>query len=117
MLFRSLDLNGNKTLHGPVRADIPVPNEFNISQNYPNPFNPVTTIHFTLPASGHVQLVIFNILGQKIRTLIDENRKAGFYSLQWNGRDDSGNPAPSGVYYYAIKAGKFQAIKRMILAR
>ncbi|HDZ11701.1 MAG TPA: T9SS type A sorting domain-containing protein, partial [Bacteroidetes bacterium] len=113
--IEDLDLNGNKTLHGPVRADIPVPNEFNISQNYPNPFNPVTTIRFVLPKSGFVQLSVFNILGQKVRTLVDENRKAGFYNVIWDGRNDFGNSVPSGIYYYKFTAGKFHSIKRMIL--
>ncbi len=115
--IEDVDLTGHRTLHGPVRANVALPQEFHLSQNYPNPFNPETTIRFTLPKSGHVQLVIFNILGQKVKMLVDENRKAGFYSLIWNGRDEFGNAVPSGIYYYSIKAGKFHDTKRMILAR
>jgi len=115
--IEDVDLTGHRTLHGPVRANVALPQEFHLSQNYPNPFNPETTIRFTLPKSGHVQLLIFNLLGQRVRTLLNEDRKAGFYNLKWNGRDDFGNAVPSGIYYYSIKSGKFHDIKRMILAR
>ncbi|NOY79201.1 MAG: T9SS type A sorting domain-containing protein [Calditrichaeota bacterium] len=115
--IEDVDLAGHRTLHGPVRANVALPQEFHLSQNYPNPFNPETTIRFTLPKSGHVQLVIFNLLGQKVRTLLNEDRKAGFYNLRWDGRDEFGNAVPSGIYYYSIKAGAFHATKRMILAR
>ena len=115
--IEDVDLSGARTMHGPVAATVSLPEQFHLCQNYPNPFNPETTIRFTLPQAGHVQLVIFNLLGQKVRTLVDGDRKAGFYSLRWDGRDEFGNPAASGIYYYVIKSGNFHDTKRMILAR
>ena len=115
--IEDVDLSGARTMHGPVAATVSLPEQFHLYQNYPNPFNPETTIRFTLPQAGHVQLVIFNLLGQKVRTLVDGDRKAGFYSLRWDGRVEFGNPAASGIYYYVIKSGNFHDTMRMILAR
>jgi len=103
-------------------TDIPegmtdVPREYKLYPNYPNPFNPETSIIFTL--GGKVQqpvnLTVYNILGQKIRTLVNDSRSPGQYSVTWEGRDDSGKLVPSGVYIYQLKAGKMTFCSRMIL--
>ena len=70
--------------------------------NYPNPFNPSTTIKFDLRKAGYVNLEIYNIKGQKVRTLIDQQQEAGYHSKVWNGIDDSGNPIGSGIYFYRL---------------
>jgi tetratricopeptide (TPR) repeat protein len=94
-----------------------VPTEFRLEQNYPNPFNPETVISYQLPAASAVTLLICNLLGQKIRTLVDEQQAAGSYSVQWDGKDESGLAAASGIYMYSIKAGAFSAVKKMVLVR
>ncbi|KAA3613739.1 MAG: T9SS C-terminal target domain-containing protein [Calditrichaeota bacterium] len=90
-----------------------VPNQFALHQNYPNPFNPETEIRFELPEASHVVLKIFNPLGQEIRTLVSKSYPAGYHSVRWDGKDNSGNIPASGVYIYQIKAGEFVAVKKM----
>ena len=93
------------------------PASFSLSQNYPNPFNPETEIRFNLSENTPVQLQIFSTLGRTIRTLIDGQYGAGEHSIQWDGRDDQGNPAPSGMYLYRLTTpGAFQ-VKKMTLMR
>ena len=94
-----------------------VPEKFNLSQNYPNPFNPDTKINFSIPKSGNVKIEIFNILGQKVRTLLDQEFNAGSYSSTWNGRNDFGKQLSSGTYFYSIETGSFRMTKKMILMK
>ncbi|RMD91624.1 MAG: T9SS C-terminal target domain-containing protein [Calditrichaeota bacterium] len=82
-----------------------------------NPFNPETLIRFNLPKPAHVKLTIYNLLGQKIRVLLDEYKPAGFHKVSWDGRDQHGFLAPSGLYLYRIKAGEFEKTLKMILLR
>lgn len=91
--------------------------KFDLSDNYPNPFNPSTTIRYQLRESANVMLAIYNILGQRIRILVQEMQAPGHYTLQWDGRDETGRAAASGVYIYRIQAGRYVAGKKMILLR
>ena len=93
------------------------PNAFRLAQNYPNPFNPVTTIEYNLPKRTQVTIEIFNVLGQKVRTLVNETRSAGSYRIEWNGNDDSGDPVSTGVYLYRFRAGDFVETKKMVLLK
>lgn len=93
------------------------PTSFALKQNYPNPFNPATQIAYDAPRQSAVRLVVYNIMGQEVRTLLDEVKAAGSYSVQWNGRNDAGNPVTSGVYLYLIHADGFTEAKRMILLK
>jgi flagellar hook assembly protein FlgD len=88
-----------------------------MEQNYPNPMNPSTKIHFNLPIATRIALTIFNTLGQEIRTLVDAPRAAGKHILQWDGKDNDGKPAASGVYLYRLQAGSFSQTKRLTLLR
>ena len=83
-----------------------------LSQNYPNPFNPVTIINYHLPFTNHVELSIFNLLGQKVATLVSEKQNAGDHQVEW---DASG--FASGVYYYQLVARGFRKIKKMIVLK
>ncbi len=90
-----------------------IPENFNLSQNYPNPFNPETTIKYSLPSSGFVKLDIFNILGQKVKTLINGIKSAGTYNVNWNA-----SSLPSGVYFYSLNFNNNQqAVKKMLLLK
>ena len=86
-------------------------------QNYPNPFNPSTEINFDLPAARDVKLRIYNQLGQTVRTLVDNRMKAGRHSLKWDGSDDMGRGAASGVYFFNLEAGDFSQIRKMMLVK
>jgi hypothetical protein len=85
--------------------------------NYPNPFNPTTTIEFNLPEETIVSLNIYNIKGQKVRTLVNEQKQAGKHTTVWNGENNSGKPVSSGVYFYKLNARDFQQIKKMVLLK
>jgi flagellar hook assembly protein FlgD len=103
-----------------VSPDLVVPQEHVLFQNYPNPFNPATEIKYQI-AEGrspiHVALTIFNILGQEVRTLFDEDKQAGSYSAQWDGRDRRGRAVAGGLYVYRLQAGDHLITKKMILLR
>ncbi|MDP6684888.1 MAG: FlgD immunoglobulin-like domain containing protein [Candidatus Marinimicrobia bacterium] len=80
-----------------------IPDQYSLSQNYPNPFNPVTTLDFTIPEQGNVDLIVFDLLGNEIRKLIQNNLSAGFHSVQWDGMDNNGNLLSAGCYFYQLK--------------
>jgi len=99
-----------------------VPTDFALSQNYPNPFNPSTSIDFSVPANADVTLTIYNLLGQVVTTLVNEEVNAGHYSTVWNGSNDNGFQVSSGVYLYEMKAnginGKaYSQIKKMVFLK
>ncbi|MFQ5708492.1 MAG: FlgD immunoglobulin-like domain containing protein [bacterium] len=94
-----------------------IPNEYALLQNYPNPFNPETVIRYQLPKPGHVKLVIYNQLGKRVRSLVNSDKVAGNYQVQWDGRNDSGKQVASGIYVYQLRAGDFVASKKLLLMR
>jgi hypothetical protein len=96
---------------------VQLPKEFELRQNYPNPFNPTTVIQYALPKTSEVKIQIYNILGQKVRNLVDESQKPGYKMIHWDGKDDSGKEVSSGVYFYRIEAGNFVKCKKMILLK
>ncbi|MFQ5639334.1 MAG: T9SS type A sorting domain-containing protein [bacterium] len=95
----------------------PVSLDFRLAQNYPNPFNPSTTIEYELPAAASVVVTVYNILGEKVVTLVNEFQNAGVQSVAWDGRNAAGRPVVSGVYLYKIRAGEFTASKKMTLTK
>ncbi len=94
-----------------------VPDVFALHQNFPNPFNPVTNIRFDVPENSMVSMAIYDLLGHKVRTLINYEMNAGFHSIQWNGTNDHGNPLASGMYIYRINAGEFHAVKKLVFMK
>ncbi|MCF7920006.1 MAG: C10 family peptidase [Candidatus Cloacimonetes bacterium] len=88
-----------------------------LGKNYPNPFNPETNIEFSLAEAGEVNVDIYNIKGQKIKTLASGNYEKGAHILHWNGQDDAGAPSASGVYFYKMKSGRYTSTKKMILMK
>ncbi len=80
-----------------------LPDQFVLYQNYPNPFNPITNIEYGLPQAGQVTWIIYSILGQKVRTLVDEKYPAGHFAVTWDGKDDYGNALSSGTYFYQVQ--------------
>jgi len=94
-----------------------IPNDAYLWQNYPNPFNPVTEIRFTLKEDADVNIEVYNIKGQKIRTLVNELTQAGDHFVTWEGRDDDERSVASGVYFYKMKSGKQIETRKMVLMR
>lgn len=99
------------------RTKTEVIKNFELRQNYPNPFNPGTTISFRVDRSSAVTLIVYDLLGNKIRTLINKRLPAGDHSIRWDGQDDRGIQVASGLYFYKLTVGRQQALRRMLLLR
>ena len=110
------------------QSDEKIPETFILFQNYPNPFNAGTTIRFILPAEDRepkdegqnkslVTLKIYNVLGYEVRTLLNEPKQPGFYTVRWEGTDAQGVPVTSGIYLYSLRVGSFEDVQRMALIR
>lgn len=113
----NIEYDGKLNFHGPITVNSEKPTFFTLEQNYPNPFNPTTTISFSLPQDDRATLVIYNMYGQIIRTLLDDQIKAGWHKIVWNGQDDNDRQMPSGIYFYILKSGKFHQSHRMHLIK
>jgi hypothetical protein len=94
-----------------------LPEHYYLSANYPNPFNLSTMIKFGLPVPGHVELSIYDILGRKVITLLNQNYPAGNYVVTWNGQNANGQPVSSGIYFYRVKSGEFIQVRKMLLLK
>ena len=94
-----------------------IPKSFALQQNYPNPFNPSTNIVYELPVGARVKLEVFNMLGQKVRTLVQKDQAIGQHQIQWDGKDDSGFKVGSGVYIYRLDAGTFTESRKMLMIK
>ncbi len=93
------------------------PTVYRLSQNYPNPFNPHTVIYYELPVQSHVDISVYNMIGQKVAILLDKGIEVGTYSLIWDGKDDNGEDLASGVYLYRIEADGFVQTRKLVLMR
>lgn len=97
--------------------DSAIPMVFRVDPNYPNPFNPITNIRFAIPEGGHTSVVIFDVKGRKVRTLVDAQLPAATHSVQWRGQDDRGRNAAAGIYFYRVTSGNHSAVGRMALIK
>jgi hypothetical protein len=98
-------------------VSVELPEGFSLHQNYPNPFNPETRISFDLPVAGQVRLSVYNVLGRQIRNLAVGDFPAGSHSVIWDGRDEFGGEAASGVYFYRLEAGEVRLSRKMVLLK
>jgi hypothetical protein len=94
-----------------------LPAEFRLEQNYPNPFNPETTIRYTVPGTRRVTITVYNILGRRVITLLDQEQSAGTHQVTWNGVDERGAPVASGLYLYRMVTDGFSEVKKMLLLK
>ena len=94
-----------------------LPKSVELGQNYPNPFNPSTTISFSVSERSHVTLTIYNVLGQKVSTLVDEEKSAGDYQVSWDGSGATGDKLASGIYFYAVQTESQSEAKKMLLLK
>ena len=91
-----------------------LPARYSLVQNYPNPFNPETVFQYQLPKQAEVRLEIYNVVGELVRTLVDEKQPAGYYTVRWNGRDEQEHAIASGVYLYRLTAGEFVQVRKKL---
>lgn len=115
--LKQIDTDGSFEYSQILTIELNHPVSYQLEQNYPNPFNPTTTIKFSVPQGSFVEIKIYSILGQKIRTLISEKMTAGRHKIIWEGKNDNGASVTSGIYIYKIAADDFVDFHKMILAR
>jgi hypothetical protein len=111
----ALEFDFNPTPVAKPKKELPA--TFSLSQNHPNPFNPSTIIEYALPQDAEVNLVIYNILGQKVKILVNEFQTAGFKSVEWDGMDSRGNVTATGIYFFKLRAGDFTQTKKMVMLK
>ncbi|MDZ7369127.1 MAG: S8 family serine peptidase [candidate division KSB1 bacterium] len=107
---QSLSRSGNREQENAPRRSV-------LFENYPDPFNPATTIKYQIAEASHVTLKIYNVIGQEIRTLVDNVKEAGSHETRWDGKDYVGHTVPSGIYLYRMQAGEFTEVKKMVMVR
>ena len=90
---------------------------YSVHQNYPNPFNPVTTLRYDLPEQATVNIIIYDMLGRQVKTLINQTQEAGYKSVIWNATNDYGKPVSAGIYLYQIQTGEYISTKKMVLLK
>ena len=100
-----------------VNEQINLPSSIALEQNYPNPFNPQTTLTYILPEETMVTLVVYDILGKQIKTIVNQSQNAGVHNVRWNGTDISGTLVSGGVYLYRIEAGEFTDTRKMLFLK
>ena len=100
-----------------IKDNLALPLVFSLSQNYPNPFNPSTYLEYSIPIAGRVHLAIYDILGHEIATLVDTYQDPGYKSIIWNGTDKFGNDVSTGMYFYKLRAGNFEKVRKMVLLK
>lgn len=118
----AVDFSGNQSIiSAPINITITdvaqeklIPKNYALFQNYPNPFNPTTIISYDLPKSSAVKLVVFDILGREVATLVNDFQSAGSHKAEWNGKNGNGIDLTSGIYFYSLQAGSFKSVKKMI---
>ena len=110
--LKQIDFNGTFEYSDAVEVEVTAPIEFTLEQNYPNPFNPSTVIKYSIPENGFVTLVVYNLLGEKVASLVNGVQEAGRYEISF----DASNLA-SGIYVYSLKSGSFSSVKKMLLMK
>ena len=117
--FKVFDQYGNElpVKYGVREKTEAMPLFYDLAQNYPNPFNPVTTVEYTLAHAGHVELTIFNVLGQRVKGLVDADQMAGRYAVAWDGTDNAGDRVATAIYFYRLKTAEFTQTRKMALIK
>ena len=114
--LKQIDYDGTFDYSNEIEVEI-TPSEFALEQNYPNPFNPSTSIQYTIGSKQFVQLKVYDVLGNEIATLVNEEKPAGSYVVEFNVAQDSRPAIASGIYFYKLQAGRFVETKKMILIK
>lgn len=115
--LKMIDVDGSFSLSKIVAVDLAAPKMFSVKQNYPNPFNPSTVIRYTVPKTGRVEVLIYNILGAEIKNLYAGIQEPGLYSFEWDGKSSSGSTVASGIYLYRISYNTSIITKKMLFVK
>ena len=119
--LKQIDFDGSFELSDEIKIDVRPPKTFSLYQNYPNPFNPETIIRYRIPqldrTSILVELKIYNLLGDEVRTLVQTDQDAGYYSVTWDGKNNHGQTVSAGTYIYRLRAGNFIKTNKMLILR
>ncbi len=115
--IQDVDRSGRTALNGPVAAEVPMPESIALAQNYPNPFNPSTTISYELPRAAQVELAIYNLQGQLIRTLCSGQMAPGIHHVVWDAHDSQGLQVPTGLYYYRLRVADQVFTRKLLFAK
>jgi hypothetical protein len=123
--LKQVDFDGSFIYSGEVEVIVGLPDNYTLEQNYPNPFNPVTVIRFSIPVESNVKLSVYNLLGEEVASLVNENLKAGYHEVEWRGTDKNNYLLPSGVYFYRLESNdpsrrsgqSFVDIKKMLFLK
>ena len=110
--LKQIDFNGNFEYSDIIEVNVNTPTEYSLEQNYPNPFNPATTISYSIKEKGFVNLKVYDVLGNEVKTLVNEEQEAGKYQFEFNAISFA-----SGIYFYSLQAGDFVSTKKMILLK
>lgn len=110
-------LDGTEFFHDILTITFELPNNFALEQNYPNPFNPETVIPFQLPVDTKVTVEIFNVLGQKVKTLVNGELEAGYHAPVWNGSNDQNTKVASGMYFVVMHAQDFRKSMKIMMLK
>ncbi|MCB0748377.1 MAG: T9SS type A sorting domain-containing protein, partial [Ignavibacteriae bacterium] len=110
--LKQIDIDGTFEYSDAVEVNFGAPEDFVLNQNYPNPFNPTTSIQFTIPLDSRVRLSVFNVLGEEVAELVNQNFAAGYHSVDFNG-----SKLNSGIYFYKLEANNFMQIRKMMLVK
>ena len=110
--LKQIDIDGSFNYSNEILAEISKPVSYSLNQNFPNPFNPETKISFSIKDAGNVSLIIYNVLGEEVRTILNEFKEAGSYTLNFNAAGLN-----SGVYFYRLQANNYSEIKKMIVLK
>ena len=94
-----------------------IPEVFTLHQNYPNPFNPTTQIRYDLPENSYVSITIYDLMGKRVKSLVNSKQDPGYRSIHWNATNDLGQPVSAGMYVYTIQAGEFRQTRKMVLLK
>jgi len=113
--LKQIDMDGSFQYSNIIEVVIGIPKIYKLGQNFPNPFNPETNIKYQIPEPIFITLEIFNMLGQRVRTLVDEQQPAGYYNIKWDGKNDQQIMVSTGMYFYILKTNHFRAIKKLLL--
>ena len=119
--LKQIDFDGSFDFSDEIKIEVKPPKTFSLYQNYPNPFNPETIIRYRIPqldqATMPVDLKIYNLLGDEVRTLVHEDQGAGYYATKWDGKNNNGKNVASGAYIYRLRVGRFIMTNKMLLMR
>jgi hypothetical protein len=110
--LKQIDFDGTFEYSNIIEVTVDAPTKYTLEQNYPNPFNPVTSIHYVVGSQGHVTLKVYDVLGNEVATLVNEQKPSGTYEVEFDGTN-----LPSGIYFYQLKAGTFVETKKMVLLK